>query len=236
MKTEVKFRELPEKVQKFIGRIFGLYDQFTVQLNWFHTLPEWKDATNEERMAYAEWRYPVGVVFKNPLPEHPFDIGQSSGKFMFTDNGIADEAVDGSCVYDNRSGKWAEIVSLPDIKEASPEVQQEFVKANPGMQHVEEFQAGEVVDVFWDHSEKWDCDGWRYLGIKNSTGSFVCEWEKTPEVQLFSKIRKIDPDRELKEIAKPIMEYWGFIEDGKCDPCILAALVDMGKKVKSKNK
>lgn len=85
-------------------------------------------------------------------------------------------------------------------KEASPSAQQEFVKANPGMQHVEEFEYGKIVNV-WNREDKVDFQPAKYRFFADGK-----HWVETCSADLvinFKNIEKI-ADSDLKEVEEPI--------------------------------
>lgn len=313
MKTEVRVNELNHTLNNLIWGQLQVDPRSSMLAETAFKLIDWTKATDEERLAYAEWRYPKGTQFKcvllhgqgkvesyvlndekifcaggsnekgfamyvyangkwaeiisepeekecdkpcgmnycdengctnrkrlhtsepieNPLfkvgdcpqwtPElikqlphgtvlecayQPEDVFTYKGQEIDYD-AAGDMIVLFSEIYNyfeyKKGERYAKILSLPDIREASPSAQQEFVKANPGMQHVEEPKAGDMVEA---RINGWPDGNWRdrkYL-CKNSFGKFVCEY-KDGSVEIFDEIR-LPQKSEVESKAKEILETW----------------------------
>lgn len=302
MKTEVKFRELPEKVQGFLMRMFGVLN--SIGLDWLHNLPEWSQATDDERLAYAEWRYKDGVRYN--YPDAPW-LGDRTAQGLIRigkDSNIVDDIF---TIYEHEKNKWAEIISEPEekqsikdrlkgtcvknesaemgaeiialyveagfqnklnlkgtkpdlyygvfvfgdgpdigcfsksdftsvltldqlrqivrgsrsveqyekeleekfIHEASPEAQQEFVKANPGMQHVEEPKAGDMVEVLLPRGE-W-ADNFYFTGGKSKDDNYIVQ-DWAGDLFEYDRIRlpqKSEVESKVEELANKFTLYDG---------------------------
>lgn len=200
MKT-VKFKELPKKVISFLMRDVGLFyqDDYKIELDWLHTLREWSKATDEERLAYAEWRYRKGVSY-SPIRGGVGNV-VSGGEMSIVGGGIIHETENGSSIVNSAQhynliytdGNWAEIISEPEKKHRP-------IKCSPQVNPEPEIKAGDEVEVS-DDGEKW------------VTGVFIIYVNNIPFIQKdaytligYNHIRKPDPDKELRGIAKEIMK------------------------------
>lgn len=196
MKT-VKFKELPEKVREFLQReyAFAFILSDSVELDWLHKINEWSKATDEERLAYAEWRFPKGKKFKklNLFRDGGKEI-VSSGEIEISSAGID---VDGNFLYyvdvnssdPTQVNKWAEIIE---------EVNVDF---NPKSGHwlgEPTFKAGDEVEYQGSTISKvvhvFDGMAW----IKNAD-------QKYGSLVDLSNLRKPDPDKVYREIAKEFL-------------------------------
>lgn len=134
MKT-VKFKDLPGKVQGFVNRMIGkVFDpNDNIPLNWLHSIVNWSKATDEERLAYARWKYPIGVKF--------IDY-QTNGTLT-----SAGKSFSLAWFYDYAKNKWAEIISEPEKIDWSKANKDNIpLEDEPGGEEPT-FKAGDEVDV-----------------------------------------------------------------------------------------
>lgn len=118
MKKEMKFSELPEKVQGFLRRQYDdtdadglVYDpEDTINLNWLHNKADWSKATNEERLDYAEFVYLKGTEIISTQESYGF---VDDGKFCFYHGNIYCNNEERE-LYNKVTGKWAQIISTPE--------------------------------------------------------------------------------------------------------------------------
>lgn len=193
MKT-VKFKDIHEKVQGFLNRVFdaNFPSSYKLDLDWLHALPFWSRATDEERLAYAELRYPKGTKIERLIPDYETYICFGEPRlaiYNYQNNWIFDG--DGIGIYDPDKNKWAEIIEEP------------FNLTDTGAFSSEpEFKAGDEVDHKFVNSE-WLSEGLRFTGGVTSQGLYICE-DKHGSIKQCEQIRKSDPDKHLREIAKEI--------------------------------
>lgn len=198
MKTE--FTKLPKGVQEFINRE-GLGCYFfdgEISLKMLHTLKEWSKATDEERLAYAYWKYPRGVKF----------IDQETNGALTS----AGESFSIAWFYDFKTHKWAEIIEekeekiifnssdISDLDKKEIErmlkesVKTPFILSNPEPI----FKAGDEVEYQGSTISKvihvFDGMAW----IKNAD-------QKYGSLVDLSNLRKPDPDKVYREIAKEFL-------------------------------
>lgn len=223
MKT-VKFKELPEKVQTFLyenQHSLGYFcPENDIQLNWLHNISIWDKATDKERLAYAEWKYPIGTKYVAVMVS---DI-RSGGKIHTAAHApiattVAPEGntieVGVGYVYSDATG-WAEIVGESEKEEPK-------------------FKAGDMVE---GRMKNWQEDVWTgekliYTGAKTKSGLFICEYADG-EVACFIAIKKTDPDKKYKDAAKEMMTKEGIgdiggythvgISPGKLESMLIEAL------------
>lgn len=186
MKT-VKFKDLPEKVQEFLKRNGTTYcSDGVVDLSWLHALPLWRCATDEERLAYAEWRYPKGTKFKRLIPDYETYICFGEPRLAIYDhqnNWIFDG--DGVAIYDSDKNKWAEIIEEP------------FNLTDTGDFRSEpEFKAGEIVEV-WNTDTETDLQPAKYRFFAD--GKHWVETCASDIVVNFKNIRKPDALTKAKQ-------------------------------------
>lgn len=179
----VKFKDLPEKVREFLLREYfgfaGDYDE--IGLIWLHAKAGWSKAKDEERLAYAEWKYPKGTKFKPAHVPNSSHVCEASGKFtIMSENFIYDP----SCFYNNLlihhfwyEGKWAEIIE---------EEEEPTFKAGDEVEY-QGSTISKVIHVF---------DGITW--IKNAD-------QKYGSLVDLSNLRKPDPDKVYREIADDIL-------------------------------
>jgi hypothetical protein len=159
---------------------------------------DWSKASESELIEEAKRRYPVGTIvrlipenvggkFKNEVKWTDFHY--YSNKSLFVDGNLL-------LFY---GGEWAEIISKPNLepKEASPEMQQAFVEANPNMKFTEEFKAGDEVEYEYARG-RWKSA--KYTGGKTSGGEFIIEIDKI--LWPVKQIRK--PQDKVREKAKEL--------------------------------
>lgn len=155
---------------------------------------DWSKATDEEKQKKARsyiGETAICLTDGNKYQIYGFDIPSPSVKIWMRSIGDLPHSV---LVFDGK--KWAEIVSQP----------KQLGKVEYQSPDWNEPKAGDIVDVFFSHIKKWDCDGWKYLGLKSSKGEFVCEWEKTGEVNSFSDIR-LPQKSEVKSKANELLVH-----------------------------
>lgn len=215
----VKFKDLPDKVRGFISRLNGaIYDE---NLDWLHEWDKWSLATDDERLAYAEWMYKFGVRLKDAYDDEEYDLKlrdtifylekdpRSPHDIMLTRN----EHHTDITIYDSDKKKWAEIIEEPDALTKAKQALHDHIQSNPEKVKQDldkmrdlsnEFKAGDEVDG--QHNSRFYTDeSFIYTGGKNTKGEFICEQKVTGRLFAFTEIRKIDPDKVYREIAKEII-------------------------------
>lgn len=160
----VQFKDLPEKVQGFLLREFfkqnGKYVLATdvIRLDWLHPLPLWSLATDDERLAYAEWRYKIGVRLKDAYDDEEYDLKLRDTIFYLEKDPMSPHDIlltrhehhTDITIYDSDKNKWAEIIEEP------------FNLTDTGDFRSEpEFKAGEIVDV-WNTDTEMDLQPAKY--------------------------------------------------------------------------
>ncbi len=100
-----------------------------------------------------------------------------------------------------------------------------------GVKHSVEFKEGEMVEYTSRTFDEFINDGSTFTGGKTKTGHYILQ-RISGELFSVMHVRKIDPDKELKELAKPILEKWDLLKDGKVDADVFCAMIEMAKKVK----
>lgn len=166
-------------------------------------LIDWRLATNEGRLKYAELMMPKGTIIESVYGTKctiQFDF------IIQLDSIYAGSTNESVCVYSNPVNKWAEIVSRPDEKEETMEkINNYFENTNPEQLKKDweetkepEFQPGEMVEVRDDSNNVWSKR--KYAFSVNGK-----HWTSVPEnetiAMTWDEIRKIQPDPE-KEIRK----------------------------------
>lgn len=184
MKT-VKFKDLPEKVLEFCNRIGYAWIGNIVDTEWLHTKADWSKATDEERLAYAEWRYKKGISYI-PIRGGVVSV-VSNGEMLVFNNDCLHESLNGESIINEADcynlvydGKWAEIISEPKKEEPT-------------------FKAGDEVEV---RIKDWSENEWR----NRIYGCFLfdshwCRFKDDNYLFKFDEIRKPDPDKVYREMA-----------------------------------
>lgn len=202
----VKFKALPLKVRRFVNRMIGkVFDQNdNIPLNWLHSIVNWSKATDEERLAYAEWKYPKGTKITCIYnPSHygfvEFHKLNSQG-WIYSCGG----SVPNIARYIYARGKWASIISEPEKEDfemnASIKRDVEQVLAEDSEPT---FKAGEYVEGIYAGEGSYG-EFWFTGGKTKDEGRFICE-DKHGGLLFFTEIRKIDPDKTYREIAKEMI-------------------------------
>lgn len=138
--------------------------------------------------------------------------------------------------YEKLSGNFADgkaenLIKLWNIIVSTPEEKPEPV----------EFKEGEMVEYpLYDCNNRKKINRWkqcRFTGGYSESGEPIVETDNG--ILLVDKIRKLDPDRELNEIAFGIMCENSRVEinkDSYCytEPIVKSMLLEMGKRVKNK--
>lgn len=193
MKEKVK--DLDPVLRNMLYRFFG--DTAVIEddrASIHFSMVNWKLATNEERLKYAELMYKKGHFISG--------AGESKSRGIAKIiSGVYDSA-DGPAVetdHKERGGKsnqyyplfidgeWAEVISRPDEKEETKEP---------------EFQPGEMVygTVGKGHEHH---EPVYYSGGKTKEGGFICMGDHGEyDFRVFDSIRKIQPDPEKKYRVK----------------------------------
>jgi len=254
MKT-VKFKDLPEKVQTFLyenQHSLGYFcPENDIQLNWLHNISIWDKATDEERLAYAEWRYKFGVRLKDAYDDEEYDLKLRSTIFylekdprsphdiMLTRN----ERHTDITIYDSDKKKWAEIIEEPEKEDvemnASIKRDVEQVLAEDSEPT---FKAGDEVEV--SHNGLiYNDENYFFTGGTTAKGLYICEGaSKNGALYAFQHIRKPDPDKIYRAIAKEMMTKEGIgdivwythvgISLDKIESMLIEALIEALKKGK----
>ena len=153
-------------------------------------MSDWSKATDEERLAYAEWRYKKGMNVNCAYDYRKYNIVD----FIYTKDNTHPKDIwvnDGLlCLYDSGENKWAEIIE---------EVNVDF---NPKSGHwlgEPTFKAGDEVEYQGSTISKvihvFDGMAW----IKNAD-------QKYGSLVDLSNLRKPDPDKVYRGIAKGLMK------------------------------
>lgn len=154
----VKFKELPEKVQTFLyenQHSLGYFcPENDIQLNWLHNISIWDKATDEERLAYAEWRYNFGVRLKDAYDDEEYDLKLRDTIFYLEKDPRSPHDIlltrhehhTDITIYDSDKNKWAEIIEEPE-KEDTDKVYREIAKEIIGNARVHEFTSIEYITV-----------------------------------------------------------------------------------------
>lgn len=228
MKKETRVKDLKVDLIKLLINELNFNEPFRDVLECdampFLKIIDWTKATDAERLAYCEVRYPKGTKYKNVLELYKHETNESDGVARLNETGG---------VYDGYTGKFAEIIEeVETIKEAPAKHQDQFVKANPDMSHSVEFKEGEMVEVN-DGGFAWVKRKYRFFAenkywFGNSEGLVLS----------YKFVRKIDPDKELKELADEVMKDYYKHSDYKLSPSlkieVKSMLIEMGKKVQAK--
>ena len=231
MKKETRVKDLKVDLIKLLINELNFNEPFRDVLECdampFLKIIDWTKATDAERLAYCE------VVYKDKEVICLVDGHKYSGlKFrtQYSNNQVwCDGAIDGDggwsvCLY--KDGKFAEIIEeVETIKEAPAKHQDQFVKANPDMSHSVEFKEGEMVDVYLEGT--W-CERKYAFFVSGEHWYYNLSIEDT--VHIADDIRKIDPDKEIKQYAKEIMKRYIERDDKRMELMLIEAM----KKVQSK--
>lgn len=124
MKKETRVKDLPEILRSMIQRITPDVDPDNLNAEQFLKSIDFTKATDAERLAYCEVRYPKGTKFKSAGADSEHI---SSGKMKLGDvnAGYIYNALEGKkkgIVYNFHSGKFAEIIE-DEVKEPKFEVE-----------------------------------------------------------------------------------------------------------------
>lgn len=228
MKT-VKFKELPEKVQTFLYEnqhsLGYFYPENDIQLNWLHNISIWDKATDEERLAYAEWRYKFGVRLKDAYDDEDYDLKLRDTIFYLEKDPRSPHDIlltrhshdTDITIYDSDKKKWAEIIEEPEKEDfemnASIKRDVEQVLAEDSEPT---FKAGEYVEGIYAGEGSYG-EFWFTGGKTKDEGRFICE-DKHGGLLFFTEIRKIDPDKAYRAIAKEMMAKEGIDDLGQHTP------------------
>jgi len=107
-----------------------------------------------------------------------------------------------------------------ELKEATPDMQEQFVKANPETKtESDEVKAGEQCEVKDSEEDEW-FTGHTYLGVKNSKGQYLCEAiEEDGWCYVWDEIRQ--PQTLEQKARKKAEEMW----NDKSIECVLDVVV-----------
>ena len=214
MKT-VKFKDLPGKVQTFLyenQHSLGYFcPENDIQLNWLHNISIWDKATDEERLAYAEWKYPKGTKIACIYnPSHygfvEFHKLNSQG-WIYSCGGSAPNIAR----YIYARGKWAEIISDSEKKEIERMLRESKHKPLISSASKEPtFKAGDEVDCFVENgSEKEWIPAIFYAKAFHEKRPwkecYVVAYKNTGNVDIVTELRKPDPDKVYREMAKEMI-------------------------------
>ena len=224
MKKETRVKDLPEILKSLCAKVDDDIADSDLAKPYFDKV-DWQSVTDAERLAYCEVRYPIGTKCKSL--EFTKDIEEDFivdvKPHVYYETAIAGKSLYG-VLYCN--GKFAEIIEeVETIKEAPAKHQDQFVKANPDMSHSVEFKEGEMVittvDLFPD----------QYEVVYQHRDKVWLHPEDAPDFIInISQIRKIDPDKEIKQYAKEIMKRYIERDDKRMELMLIEAM----KKVQSK--
>lgn len=247
MKKEMRVKDLNPEVQAILRDLIKKSGMRPIQISEaslkdIHELIDWTKATDAERLAYCEVRYPNNT-------ECLFGEAKRKDSVLWPlkikDSWIADKK--NNALYNPDSGKFAEIIEEVDqLREIVRGEKQPFNLSDTGAFSSEpvEFKEGEMVEA-WNVDSHYHKVIWS--GGKNKDGAFICYLKGTTggsvcHLRVYENIRKIDPDKELKAIAKEIFKkHYDLKTANKCDEAILShmeyainAMVEAMKKVQSK--
>lgn len=223
MKT-VKFKDLPEKVQEFLVRVlrFNKDGQGGVLTDWLHTIHEWSKATDEERLAYAEWKYPKGTKVK------AYNTNTNLNDFIVEGYFVSNQPIVSCASTSSKSrtlyrlieNRWATIISEPekedfemnasikrDVEQILAEDSEPTFKAGDEVVY-QGSTISKVIHVF---------DGMAW--IKNADQNYG-------SLVRLSDLRKYepDPDKVYREIAKEIMDRYIERDNKRIEQILIEAL------------
>ena len=197
-------------------------EHYKKAVEWAYAERDWSKASDDELIAEAKRRYPKGVRFHGSRIDFTFE---STGKFKVVNKHVMRiefECADSQgLIYNNTSGKWAEIVSQPkegckkscadNYCDTNSCVNRKRVLTNP-IDIPAEPKAGDMVEV---RIAGWPMDVWksRTFLCKNSRGKFVCEYSDGG-VEVYDHIRlpqKSEVESKAKEFFnESFMDYDTF--------------------------
>lgn len=195
-----------------------------------HELIDWTKATDAERLAYCEVRYPNNT-------ECLFGEAKRKDSVLWPlkikDSWVSDEK--NNAIYNPDTGKFAEIIEEVDqLREIVRGEKQPFNLSDTGAFSSEpvEFKEGEMVEA-WNVYSHYHKVIWS--GGKNKDGAFICYLKGTTggsvcHLRVYENIRKIDPDKEYRYYAKEIMKRYIERDDKRMESMLIEAM----KKVQSK--
>lgn len=193
MKT-VKFKDLPYKVQNFLVRTStNVYMEYSIiNLDALHSEYDWSKATDEERLAYAEWKYKDGTKF-------------------VLHNGYMVEVTEGAITTTYLPKPIETVIYAPVLGSPSSNSHEMIYNGAKWAEIVEEkeepiFKAGDGVDHKYINSE-WLSNGLIFTGGITSCGLYLCE-DKHGNIRQCERIRKPDPDKVYREMAKEMIERY----------------------------
>lgn len=223
MKKETRVKDLPLILRELVKRELPVTD-----LNYvadIFTRIDWQKCSNEERLAFAEFMYPVGTEIKSTYGTCAVI---NSGKFEIDNGECIYEVGSEFEIYSDRHNKWATIFSTPEEKPEPIDLKDTGAFSTEPV----EFKKGEMVEcTSYDHKSHWR--KMTYAGFMNGK-----HWVKIMDeahLQACEEIRKIDPDRELKQWAEEIINDFYKDSSYKLSEPLLkdvkSMLLEMGKRV-----
>lgn len=245
--------KLPTPLINLIGRQISM-DTDIISENAGKMLSkiDWSRARDEERLAYAELMYLKGTKILSTMGTDGVvkklnKVWEENNGCLYVD-GHSDELGDVVLEIWNRH-KWAEIIeesvaSIGNIGDKKNTESVEYIGLRP------EFKAGDEVEVRYN---VWNKGEWR----KRTYCCFLfgrhwCRYGSELEMVSYDEIRKPDPDKELREIAKELIKKYvkGTASSGKGgvfspykiseyvfeDNGLEQMLIEMGKRVEALKK
>lgn len=175
---------------------------------------DWSKATDDELIAEAKRRYPVGTTIQSPYGT----VDTVTFGFFMIKQSLCLKTTGPSCiVYSSMMNQWAEILSQP--KEASPEVQKYVEANNPEMSFGDkkflddvygnspEPKAGDMVEAADLKDFSVAIVGY-FTGGKDKRGRYICEVNELGELFAYNFIRlprKSEVESKAKELNEALI-------------------------------
>lgn len=219
MKT-VEFKDLPNKVRGLIIRLNdSIYNEdYRIDLYCLHKWNKWSQATDEERLAYAEWRYKFGVRLKDAYDDEEYDLKLRDTIFYLEKDPRSPHDIiltrhehhTDITIYDSDKNKWAEIIEEPEKED---EIIEEFVDdftnkmTELGSKFKPEFKAGDEAVLDGSGAKT----VFTIIHIFDGMAWIKYESMMFGRLVMLHRLRKPDPDAKLKEIASEIIANEGLL-------------------------